>query len=46
MNIIGLPELLILQTMFLTNLSDLVTGNFLGPLAKTLCFLVTAGATL
>ena len=36
MNMIGIQELLLLQAMILANLPDFLTGNFLGPIGKSL----------
>jgi hypothetical protein len=36
MNMIGIQELLLLQAMFLANFPDFLTGNFFGPLGKSL----------
>jgi hypothetical protein len=36
MNMIGIQELLLLQAMFLANIPEIITGNVLGPLGKSL----------
>ena len=41
---IGMKEILLLQAMLLTNISDLVTGNFLGPIAKSMWLVILTTA--
>ncbi|MFT6862225.1 MAG: hypothetical protein ACJAVK_000781 [Akkermansiaceae bacterium] len=42
---IGLPtNFLFFQVSLLTSISDLVTGNFFGPIAKSMWLVILAGA--
>lgn len=42
----AMESIILLQFALITNVSDLVTGNFFGPLVKSVSLLIMAGMRL